>query len=467
LLDDLDPLRRHSYRKVVSQGWFPTTGTQACPLCLRERGIWLLDWRLPINAVCIRHSTYLISQCEACGLRFRGHHYSPLRAILGPDQPCGNPLSLRSPCRHSVLAHAAEPTVTSLVVAARAVRDALSGDRSEMLGTTVDPRTYLAELRHLGTLLLHLASRPRAVGVIRWADDLHAEAQARSPQQRGPRWGYSPPQSAKIRGQIIADAHQILTRPSVESAGALFAPWTALISDEPNGPSVWMINRTSRTKTMASLIRAATKTRYHVGRRLSKCGPSAVNLAVSAVPHLLDEQLLDEIFADMLGGYDRTRQLYASLCIARALTAAPSWSEAAQSLGLPPHVGSDTARAASKLMRVSPEEFARAVRRGLQVLPLNRDFREREARVRSLAERPQNWFPRWRSLSVPSRRLSTLSYAVTWMWNEVAQSTVDSSPAWSTPPSHRVKSAYRAFKANLPPPLQESLRTLVLNDCQL
>ncbi|MDV3131366.1 TniQ family protein [Mycobacterium sp. 29Ha] len=466
-LDDLDPRRRHSYRAVVSQGWFPTTGTQACPLCLRERGRWLTAWRLPINAICPRHGTFLISRCAACGRRFRSHHYSPLRAVLGPNQPCGNPVSLRSPCRQSVLGHRPEPAKASLVAAAHAVQRALAGARPEMLGGMVDPRRYLAELRHLGTLLLHLASRPQAVSVIHWAEDLRAEARARSPQHRGPRWGYSPPQSAIIRGHVIKQAHQILTSPSVESAGALLAPWTALIADEPNGPSVWMVNRTSRTTTMDSLIRSATETRHHVGRRLSKRGSSAANLSISAVPHLLDEQLFDEIFADMLGGYARTRRLYASLSITRALTAAPSWAGVAQSLGLAPHVGSQTARAASKLMRVSPEEFTQAVRRGLQALPPNRDFRKREARVRTLAERPQSWFPRWRSSSAPARRLTSLSYAVTWMWCEVAQSTVDSSPGWSAPPSHRVKAGYRAFETKLPQPMQESLRTLVLTDCQI
>jgi hypothetical protein len=102
-LDGLNPTRRHTYRNVVTQGWFPRFGSQACPECLRQAGIWSIYWRLPIVPVCLEHRSFLSTLCSGCG--FRSHRYSPLRPILGPEQPCGNPVSLRNPCQHSVLAH--------------------------------------------------------------------------------------------------------------------------------------------------------------------------------------------------------------------------------------------------------------------------------------------------------------------------------------------------------------------------
>ena len=47
-----DPRDRHSYRNVIAQGWFPTTGSQVCSPCLSERGSWRIEWRLPLAAVC-------------------------------------------------------------------------------------------------------------------------------------------------------------------------------------------------------------------------------------------------------------------------------------------------------------------------------------------------------------------------------------------------------------------------------
>lgn len=463
-LDDLDPGQRHSYRHVVSQGWFPTTGSQACSMCLRENGVWRVEWRLPLTALCSQHGTFLTTACTGCGRRFRSHHYSPLRTILGTDHPCGNPLSLRTPCRHSVLNHSPQSAPASLVNSARAIRSALSGTFMTMLGDSVDPRIYLSEMRHVATLLLHLASRPRAVGAIEWADELHAEAQARAPQLRGPRWGYSAPQSACVRGHVTHAAHRILSAPDLKSAGAQLASWTTLVADEANGPSAWMVNRTTRSKVMEALIHSATEDRHHVGRRLSKLDPPVTAPTVASVPQLYDAHLFRMTFAGMLGGYEHTGRLYVSLCVTRALTGSASWADAAEHLGLDRSVGSSTARAASRRMRVSPEKFAQAVQRSIQALPRDHDFRKREARVILLARNPHTWHPQWRNSSVPARRSSSLPYAITWMWCEVCQGCLHASPAWGPRPSHRVTAAYRAFKTKLPSSLQDSLRALVLSD---
>ncbi|ORJ53729.1 TniQ family protein [Mycobacterium simiae] len=85
-LDGLDPLRRHTFRHVVTQGWFPQFGSQLCPLCLAEDGIWALEWRLPLAATCPRHGVFLTTHCIGCGHRFRTHRYSPLRLSSIPEK---------------------------------------------------------------------------------------------------------------------------------------------------------------------------------------------------------------------------------------------------------------------------------------------------------------------------------------------------------------------------------------------
>ena len=82
--------------------------------------------------------------------------------------------------------------------------------------------------------------------------------------------------------------------------------------------------------------------------------------------------------------------------------------------------------------------------------------------MRSLASDTGAWYPSWRLSTTPARRADSMSYAVAWMWCEVAQGCLDTSPAWSSPPSRYVKAGYRAFRHRLPAEAQESLRRLVL-----
>lgn len=460
-LDGLDPRRRHSYRNVVAQGWFPRFGSQACPDCLSQEGLWSIYWRLPIVPVCLEHQGFLVTLCKGCGSSFRSHRYSPLRPILGPEQPCGNPVGLRNPCRHSVLAHRPERAGGQALECAGSVRRALNGIAVPVFGEEDDARTYLAELRNLATLLLHLASRPTATTAVTWAEELQQEADCRTLKQRGPRWGYSPPRSAKLRGTVLGCAHQILSQPNLRAGGEHLRQWLSLLRDESNGPSTWLINRTRRTPLMERLIAAATSNRRDVGRRLD-VRRQVRRLQTSAIPQLIDLGVFHELFADMLGGYESTGRLYVSISVARAVAQVANWSDAAARIGLPPATGARTARAARTRMLTTPEEFASAVDRALRVLPPDRDFRAREDRVRVLASDPNAWFPSWCASTTPARRTDTLRYAITWMWCEVAQGYLDTSPAWAAAPSHGVKASYRAFRLRLPREAQDSLRQLVL-----
>ncbi len=460
-LKELDPSERHTFRQVVTQGWFPQFGSQACAECIAQEGIWRLEWRLPIVATCIRHGTFLTAQCAGCGQRFRTHRHAVLRPILDASQPCGNSLGLRTRCRHPMSAHARLPADPRVLATARQIDHALRAEPTAMLGEPTDPRLYLAELRHLATLLLHLLSRPGGVAYVDWADDIHREAITRTTELRGPRWGISPPSSAEVRGRVLAEAQAVLEQDSLDAAADRLAPWLALIDDTPNGPTVWLRNRTKRTPTMGRLIGASLAHRHHVGRRL---GNTAAVYLISprAIPQLLDVDIYSDFFSGMLGSYEWTGRMYVSLCLARAATNASTWAEASSAIGLNPTLGMKAARAASSRRRVSPEVFTSAVRAAEHVLPRNRDFRERESRVRTLAEPSSTGREEWCTAVSPNRKRNSWSYALTWMWCEVAQGPLDTSPAWPVAPSSAVKAAYRAFAARLTPSTQEELRSLAL-----
>lgn len=462
-LEGLDPSRRHTYRNLVAQGWFPPHGSQACPLCLAGDGIWRLEWRLPLITVCRVHGVELLTECETCQQRFRMRRHSPMRPVISRDQLCGNPTGVRRYCDRTITAHRTLPAARGAVAAANTIALALEGQRIDMLGRVVDPRIFLSELRHIATMLLNLLTAAGDSVAQTWAALLQTESASRTAELRNPRWGISPPRSAAVRGYVLAEANAILGQPALAEAGARLASWLAPISAVANGPSAWLINRTIRTATTHALISAAVSGRYHVGRRLTETGVRQPP-PIAAIPQLLDLELFAEFFDGKLGSYPWTARLYVSLCLARSVTHAQNWSIAAARLGLDPAIGRRTARAASGRMRATPEVFADAVHRTLRVLPPDRNFRQRETRVAALASQPADWFDRWRTASTPDRRPASLPYAITWMWCMPAQGWLGASPAWQNSVTARAKARYREFCARLTPDAQAGLRSLVLDD---
>ena len=88
-LTGLDPADRYSYRQVAARGWTPAHGTQICPACLTDTGVWQSAWRLLIVTACTRHQSLLAAQCPSCWRPFRDQRHSHLRRV-GASQVCGN-----------------------------------------------------------------------------------------------------------------------------------------------------------------------------------------------------------------------------------------------------------------------------------------------------------------------------------------------------------------------------------------
>lgn len=466
-LDGLDCRQRHSFRKVAAQGWFPPFGSQACPLCLDEFGIWLLQWRLPIMATCVDHGRYLATRCGGCGRRFRTRERSPLRPGLGPMQLCGNIIGLGLVCEYEIAQCKEEvPDVAELEVTS-AIGRAIAGEELAMLGRPYSPQTFLAEIRHLATLILHLATRPSGLDRVSWAHELHQEARTRTTDLRGPRWGFSPPSSARVRAAALSAANVILAQPDDVAGGQRLASWIELLGDLPNGPAAWLVNRTTRTPIMQDLIYGATLGRHHVARRIRNT--RAVDwLPLCAIPQLIDSAIYRALFDGMLGGYEWTGRLYVSLCVSKLVSTEATWSAAAESIGLKPEIGVRTARAASMRLRASPDDLAQAVDQAVRLLSPERNFRRRESRVVALLESASEWFDRWRQTTSPARRQGSFPYALTWMWCEVAQGLLSESPAWESPVPQQCKAGYRVFRDSISMDGQAGLRALVLGeDCTL
>ena len=86
-----------------------------------------------------------------------------------------------------------------------------------MLGQLAKPAAYLADLRHLTTLLLHLAGQPGADGLARWLAEL-AHVAADRTLNRGPRWGLRPSDNPALRGQALATGDTISAADDLDTA---------------------------------------------------------------------------------------------------------------------------------------------------------------------------------------------------------------------------------------------------------
>jgi len=161
-----------------------------------------------------------------------------------------------------------------------------------------------------------------------WERELHTEARQRTTiSVYGPLWNGRPPRSAVVRGHVLAEAHRILSQSSFDDAAAAVLPWFDPISGIPGGPRVWLSRRTDCTPLMQRLINVADADRADVGPRLSATR-NTYTLRPQSIPQLVDTDIYAATFARILGTDERTGRLYLSLCIARAVTSATTWSDA-------------------------------------------------------------------------------------------------------------------------------------------
>lgn len=458
-LDGLNPREHETFRKVVSRGWFPAHGTQACPECLFDSGVWQLSWRLPFSAVCLQHGTHLVGRCAGCGVRFRSRRHNPFRPVLGDDQPCGNPLGGFEYCGHSVVTEVATTASDGALRAGRRIADAVEGAGTNVLDGVRTPTEYLTELKNLTTLLLHLASQPHERHIADWAQAVQHEAIARACELRGPRWGIRPPEDAVVRGLALAEADWVLSQSDPDAAVRRLSEWFDLIPNTRGGPRGWLVNRTVMSPLLSWLVIQVLSARRHIGLQLDHQDvPSP--LPLPAIPQLLDEQTYRRHFAGMLATQEGTGRLYASLCLARARKPGSSWSAAAKYIGLDPDIGRRTARAASSRLLVAPPVLAEAVNVASTEMPRHKNYRLLERRVANLARVPEAWFRAWCMTTKPQRRPVALPYAITWMWCEIAQGSLDTSPAWPPPVTRQSKAAYRVFRDTIPREASQQLRVL-------
>jgi len=435
-LDGLDPARWSSWRTVAARGWFRPRGTAACPSCLAEDGRWKVAWRLPTVTVCTRHRTYLLEECPGCTRRLADHPATPLRR--GAGTKCLNPLGHRYWCDVDIAA------LTMLRAADDDVRRqtrhdaACDGSAIPVLGAPASPDVYLADVRHLAVLLLHLAPRPSADDLAAWVADARMEAQ--TVERR--RWHLAPPADPRTRSAVMSTADAILSAPDIDTAADSLAPW---IDTAPKGTDSrlgWLADRTTMTPTLTCVTMAALaphqRISTHLRRTSSHCPPSRI-------PQVIPKDLYDAYARHLFTTRGETNRLFMSLCLARQAGAA-TWADAAGALGVDPNLGTSAARAVSARSRPGRQELAAAldqIRRRL-----NGDYRDKERRIGRMCQ-DRGWFDLWVYDHRPGTLPSSFRYAVAHLWCQRAGGLLATSPGWAAPPPRSVRALFRQFETSL------------------
>jgi hypothetical protein len=277
----------------------PAHGTQICPACIADTGAWKTAWRLLLVTACTDHGLVLVAECPSCGRPFRDQRHSHLRRV-------GAAIGVREPARpgtgQAVPARPHQPPAgAGLAGGARDPGANQLGPQpvstSLVLGQPAKPAAYLADLRHLTTLLLHLAGQPGADGLAPWVADLALVAADRT-STRGPRWGMRPPDDPALRGQALATADAILAADDLDTAATLLTPWTELTPTTNDGPLGWLADRTVMTPTLTRLVMAARaphrRLSHHLDTPRSDGARMPINLLVipQVIPH---EQYLEHL----------------------------------------------------------------------------------------------------------------------------------------------------------------------------
>jgi len=447
-LTGLDPGDRYSYRQVAARGWAPAHGTQICPTCLGEHGAWQSAWRLLIVTTCARHQSLLVARCPSCRRPFRDQRHSHLRRV-GAAPVCGNPLGAgpTKQCQHDLATIPTKPASEDVLALQLRVDAALAGQAVPVLGQPAKAAVYLTDLRHLTTLLLHLAGQPGAEHVADWASELTDEAVARS-GERGPRWGLRPPDQPGLRAEALATADGILTAPDVDTAATRMTPWTELTPSTNDGPLGWLADRTVMTPNLTRLVMAARaphgRLSHHLDNHIGGRMPINLNLVPQVIPHA---QYVEHLDGASTSSEDTVR-LFASLSLARLHPDVTTWAAAAEALNMPGPMGVRCARACSATMLVSADEWKSRIWRAGEESE-RRDYRATESKIHHRLGMTR-WFYEWARRNRPNARYGDHDLALTWQWVHVAHAHLDLSPAWrGNKPTAKDRARYRQLADSL------------------
>ena len=409
----------------------------------------------------MRHAL-LVARCPSCRRPFRDQRHSQLRRV-GAALVCGNPLGAgpTKQCQHDLTTIPTTPASEDVLALQSRVDTAIDGQQVTVLGQSVKPAAYLANLRHLTTLLLHLAGQPGAARLAPWVTGIEGETDARSGDRR-PRWGLRPPEQPGLRAEAMATADGMLTARDIDTAAARLTPWSELAPTTNDGPLGWLADRTVMTPTLTRLVMAARAPHRRLSHQLD-AQEHSMTIDTRGIPQVIPAPLFEEHLTGASASPEATVRLFASLSLARLAPAVTSWAKAAETLGLPASMGINCANACSASMIVDPADWTQRLEATWEGLadPYSStgrwNYRAIEAKLHRRWQ-SHRWFEEWVRAVRPNTRWGSRGYALTWQWIHRGHAHIDTSPAWEGQrPNAAQRAHYRQFAATLDDAQQREL----------
>lgn len=455
-LNEFDSRDRAAWRKVASRGWAPSRGSALCPPCLRDFESWNAAWRHPWITSCPMHRAWLVATCATCGLRFRSQR-TALRSVDAEPGACANPGGKRgASCRQRLTVLPTIEVPAELHQSADRIWAAAHGEVITTMGCEVPAADYLADIKALTVLLLHLASQEGCTSTVAWATEARVDSQ-RSAGSRGARWGLAPPADLQLRGQAIAAADRVLRAPDLNTAADALHVWTELTPPSAEGQLGWIADHTKLTPATSRLVISATSRQ----RRLSTFLAAQRSISTEVVPQVVPSDQYARHLARHLEVTDPTGCCFASLCLIKLGRPGTTWSDAAAILGLTEQAGKDTARACTANVLCGPGTFAAALSElAHEVSTHGLDYRSRELRVRSW-NRSRGWYREWAKQHHPGGHATSKRYAVAVLWTAYAAGHLRTSPGWIDPPTRTDLAQFRRWARNLQPESRTALMEAV------
>lgn len=460
----LDLAAERTLTPLVGREWALFHASRACAACLAESGgVWPLWWRLGIAAVCPVHAALLVEACPTCGIALRRGQAGRVRGLTrrGVADPlrCGNLAGSRA-CAQDLTALATRPAPKALVRIQQAVLDVAFGTPAILAGVPGTAAEFFGALRAL-TALARFAADPQELrglaGMMPEAlDAFAAENAARAAVPTGAAKFRAMPASPAVCAAVLTAVAPSLLALDEDGAAAALRPWAEAAQRQRelrghHNP----LRAAPLPEQLGRILAKVTPSRHRLIGAQARLQPRRAAWETRHIPHLVNQ---DDYIELVFPHLPRTSALegrrIAALALAR-VAGAPTWREAAQSLGMDrPDIRALCDRAAKRI--ADPDAFwtavlslgARLAGRGLI------DFAARRAALAGLLDVPASALAgaaRRAHLPItPARR----RLAAAWLWTDVTSGDYRDAPAltqgWEAATTASRRTSYQRFATALP-----------------